>query len=235
MRWLILTCTATEHIMDAQEWLFEKYAPGLPLRDLHYLHLQKEPIHKWTRNVLDLLKSYDDEYIVFGLDDYLPIDTLDREYFNGVVEIVKRENLQRYELGWGASKKAGFILEKDFLRYGPDTQYSVSCQFSIWNLKELKKLLKDNPNWTPWQFEVKGKLDRVGCNVKPVFRWIEESALSGRHPGKINILGLRPSDVEELIDLKLIDGSKTQYGMPRGAVPPFDPKNVGRKYQEFYV
>ena len=201
MRWLILTCDATEHISPAQCYLFGKYTTGL---DKHYLDLENKPIHKWSRNVLELLKPYDDEYIVFGLDDYLPIDTLDREYFNEVVKIVKRENLQRYELGWGASHKAGFIDKGDYLKYGPETQYSVSCQFSIWNLAELKKLLKNNPNWTPWQFEVKGKLQRVGCNVKPVFRWIEESALSGRHPGKVNILGLRPKDVQELIKLKII-------------------------------
>ena len=235
LKWLILTCDATKKIVGAQKHLFNKYAPN---QDLHYLDLGSQPVSTWCANVFELIKNYDDEYVIFGLDDYLPIDHFDTTHFNKVMTLVKNTDIERYELGWGASRKEGFEAKSsiygDYLKYGKTTPYSVSCQFSVWKLSVLKSLLRRNPNWTPWNFEVKGRLAHAACNYKPVFRYIEESALSGRHPGKINVLGLRPRDVEELIELNLIKREDCQYGMPKGSVPPFNPKKVGIKYQEFY-
>lgn len=226
MRWAIVTCNASRHIVAAQQHLFAKYAPKAQLL---YIDVKDEPIATWGNNVAKRLP--DDEYIIFGLDDFLPIDRLKSDKLNEARQITTLFRYDRFELGWGASRKPGFINNFSHLEYGPKTPYSVSCQFSIWQTTSLKTIL--NACSTPWDFEVNNKC-KAACFSYPVFRWIEESALSKRHPGRINVLGLRPADLDELISLRLIDGSKIQYGMPKGTVLPFDPKNAGEKYQPFY-
>lgn len=227
MQWVIVTCSNSRHIVPAQKHLFAKYAPEA---QLNYLDVEDEPVETWGQNVIKRLP--DEEFIVFGLDDYLPIDHLHMERLKDAFRILFLHKYDRFELGWGASRKPGFIDNGDHLQYGESTPYSVSCQFSIWRTESLRKILMRTT--TPWNFEVKHTCI-AACHRDPVaFRWIEESALSGRHPGKINVLGLRPVDVEEMISLKLIDGSRIQYGMPKGAVQPFDPRNAGEKYQQFY-
>lgn len=240
MKWVILTCDATKKIVPAQEYLLKKYVPHLNHLDLQYVDLGNQPVKTWTTNVLNGMSGINDEYIIFGLDDYLPIDYFNYAMFKRYLGIIWSEGIDRFELGWGASKKKGFrkveTVKGNYLRYGSETPYNVSCQFSVWRTSALKTILYENPNWTPWQFEVRGKVSYAACSEEPVFRWIEESAISnGRHPGKVNILGLQPYVVDELIKLGHIKKEECQYGMPRGVVPPFDPKNVGKKYQEFYV
>lgn len=224
MKWVIVTCDNSKHIVPAQKHLFQKYAP---FADLHYLDVESEDVTTWGQNVLKRLP--DDEFIVFGLDDYLPIAHINIEEF--IKAMFLSTQYDRFELGYGASKKTGFIDMGSHLMYGPETPYSVSCQFSIWRTSKLKEILSKCS--TPWNFEVKHKCS-AACFSYPVFRWIEESALSARHPGKINVLGLRPRDVQELISLNLIDESKIQYGMPKGKVPPFDLNKLDEKYKQFY-
>jgi hypothetical protein len=233
MRWIIVTCDATRHIVPAQQWLFKKYAPGV---ELVYIDVEKDDINTWGHNVLRKLP--DDRLVVFGLDDYLPIDHLDIEALEVACKIALFTEVERFELGWGAVH--GFNQGKHlrdafrghpFLWYPRDAVYSVSCQFSVWKMSALTYILYRCT--TPWNFEKKHTA-LAACFEKPVFRWIEESALSSRHPGKINVLGLRPADLEELIGLGLINRSRIQYGMPKGPVPPFDPKALGPKYKPFY-
>ena len=48
-----------------------------------------------------------------------------------------------------------------------------------------------------------------------------ETALSGRYPGKFNILGLKLSDVKWLVELGAINESNLQWGQYFGTVPQF--------------
>lgn len=226
MQWVIVTCSKSRHIVPAQIHLFMKYAPQA---DLYYADLGNESIETWGDNVVKRLPE--DPFIVFGLDDYLPIDNTNLGAFINAFQTLILHDYDRFELGYGASKKVGFIDHGDHLEYGPETPYSVSCQFSIWKTSSLRRILSQST--TPWDFEVNHKC-KAACFSYPVFRWIEESALSKRHPGKINVLGLRPADLEELINRGMIDREKIQYGMPKGPVQPFDVNNVGEKYRQFY-
>lgn len=226
MRWAIVTCSSSRHIVGAQKHLFAKYAP---VAELLYIDVVDEPVATWGLNVLKRLPE--DEYLVFGLDDYLPIDGLNEQLFNYAFGILKMNGYDRFELGYTASRKPGLVKVRNHLVYGPDTPYSVSCQFSIWRSSSLKGILSSCT--TPWDFEVNKKC-KAACFSYPVFRWIEESALSKRHPGKINILGLRPADLEELIRRGMIDKGKIQYGMPKGPVPAFDVNKLGDQYKQFY-
>lgn len=215
MKWLIVTCDASAHIRPVQEWLFKKYAPDVAL---HYLDVHSDPVKTWGRNVIKCLNQIPtiaDKYVVFGLDDYLPTSSIDFTKIHEVMGIIGMYDLDRFELGYGAHNKAPFTKGVDtfvnhghWLAYSTETPYSVSCQFSIWKLSKLREILSQSTD--PWNFETKHKA-WAGCFPKgqEAFRWIEESALSGKKwPGKINVNGLPAEDVEELIKLGLLDESK---------------------------
>ncbi len=221
-------------IVPVQKWLFDKYAPEITVE---YINVEKEDINTWGLNVLKRLPN--NEFIVFGLADFLPINKLNIGEFNKAIRLISNTDIDRFELSWSAPRGRGlinkFYEDEDgiiqYLEYGLETNYSSSVQFSIWRTSSLRKVLSKST--TPWNFEKNHRV-KAACFSEPPFRWIEESALSGRHPGKINVLGLRPDDIEELIEIGFIDRSKIQYGMPKGSVPEFDRNNVGLKYQEFY-
>jgi len=223
IKWLNVTCDNSKHIIPAQKHLFKKYAGFEPT----YLDVGNNPIDNWGKKVASMLPN--DDLIIFGLDDYLPIDYLDNNKLIEATILINTENIERIELGWGASKKNGFIdkvcyvnqddingYKINYLEYGKDTPYKVSCQFSIWKTSALKRVL--NNCTTPWNFEVKG-ICKAACFKEPAFRWIEESAISGRQKGKVNILGLKHSDVKELQNLghlkdNLIYGWKGETQLP---------------------
>lgn len=215
MKWLIVTCDSSAHIRPVQEWLFRKYAPDI---DLHYIDVGSEPVETWGQNVLNRLP--DDLYCIFGLDDYLPVDHINNDRLNLAISIMEDTDCEydRFELfGPHIHKRRGLghvsvfnekrtAVVNEILAFGPNTDYSVSCQFSIWRMQELKSVLMEST--TPWNFEVKHSC-RAASFAEPAFRYIEESALSGKKwPGKINVNGLPAEDVEELIKLGLLDESK---------------------------
>lgn len=214
MKWLIVTCDASAHIRPVQEWLFRKYAPKA---ELHYIDVGKKPISRWGHNVNSRLELIDDYFVIFGLDDYLPTAPIDMDKMRDAAHIMKDyPSLDRFELGYGASNKkpfmkpgqVPFVDQGSWLLYSTGTPYTVSCQFSIWKLSALKDALSLSS--TPWDFEVNCHC-YAGCFPKgqEAFRWIEESALSGKKwPGKINVNGLPAEDVTELIRLGMLDESK---------------------------
>lgn len=212
MKWLIVTCDASKHIRPVQEWLFKKYAPSV---ELHYLDVGNKPVATWGKNVLQLLPKEGMEHVVFGLDDYLPTASLDQRKFAFATIKMSTFHLDRFELGYGAHNKTPFtkgritmVHHGDWLGYGTETPYSVSCQFAIWKLSKLREILSYSTD--PWDFETKHKC-WAGCFPKGLeaFRWIEESALSGKKwPGKINVNGLQPEVVNELIGIGLLDEKK---------------------------
>jgi hypothetical protein len=223
IKWYNVTCDNSKHIVKAQQWLFNKYLSTEP----NYLDVGSVDINKWGVTVAELLP--DDDYIIFGLDDFLPIDKINYNKVEEALQIMIDNNLERFELGWGASKKKGFEVEKDWLRYGLETPYKVSCQFSIWKTEALKREL--NKISTPWAFEINGNCT-AGCFEDYAFRWIEESAISGRQKGKVNLCGMTIEDEEELINLNLINKNDVIYGWKGGYKRTKEA--FGTKYKEYY-
>ena len=201
MKWIIVTCDNSEHIVPVQQYLFQKYAPEIKLG---YIDMIDYPVTRWGAEVGKRVPEHL-EYCVFGLDDYLPTGPFNNSLFFEAQYILKTMNYDRFELGFGACRKKGMISRDlgefyTYLEYGQDTPYSVSCQFSIWKVSALREALFAST--TPWDFEINRKA-RAACFSQPVMRWIEESALSRKWKG-INVNGLDPVVVEELIDRGLI-------------------------------
>lgn len=232
MKWHIVTCDKTRHIVPAQQYLFDKYVPGA---DITYIDVEDEPIETWSHNVLKRLDTTD-EYIIFGLDDFLPIDhfydipipstMVAQDDVDGMRVPIK---FDRMELGWGGSRK-GDIVTPYWKLFAPDELYRVSCQFSIWRTEALRDAL--TPVRTPWKFETKGRLDGHVYGLQKPWRYIEESALSGRQEGKVNLCGLRTEDIDDLIFNGLVDPDTIVYGWKGNHQRTKE--SYGRKYKQYY-
>lgn len=188
-----MTCDKTGHIVPAQRHLFAKY---LPEADIHYINVGSQDVRKWTHNVLEALTTKD-EYIIFGLDDFLPIDSF--------VLLQLPDKFDRVELGWSGSRKGD-----ESGKFKMCEKYRVSCQFSAWRVDALKRALEAKRS--PWEFEVYGNLPGDVYGIKKPFMYIEESALSKRQEGKVNLCGLRMDDINELLDLRLVKKQDIIYG-----------------------
>lgn len=206
MKWLIVTCDKSRHILRAQNWLFVKYAPEA---DVQYIDLGVNDLERWGPDVAKQLP--DDPFVVFGLDDYLPIGELNNYRLSLGAAILKEKNYDRWELfGPHVHNRPG-IRTIDYWNWSyyemepGTTPYTVSCQFSVWRTTTLKRILNDST--TPWNFEVSHACE-AACFTDPTFKYIEESALSKRWTGKINVNGMKADDVNELVRLGYLDESK---------------------------
>jgi len=210
MNWMIVTCWNTQHIVRIQKYLFEKYAEN---ETLCYVNIGDTPISEWTYRVFERLNMYYlPDYVVFGLDDYLPTSELIPERLDKALDICKRDDLQRFEIGYGASMKGDrrYTKHSDYWQYKTDTPYTVSTQFSIWNSISLRIALKKVRN--PWEFEMEAKLERVGCFPDPCIHCIEQGAISKRIPGKINLYGMSAVDIDDLVARGMVKRKDIVYG-----------------------
>ena len=237
MRFCIATSDKTSWILKQFSYLFDKYCPEIDKVDIigysvfpelpdryktmTFLGTQID-MRDWSVNLLHYFNSIDDEFIVFGLDDFLPIRPIDYDVFNTTLHYMKRDSsISRYEIGVGHCWHKHKPIIKSFNdfnihKYGEESLYKSSTQFSVWRRQELIKLLSNN--WTPWDFEVIGSHfingDVIATDGKYAFEWVQ-SSISSIHPNTINVSGLKTHDVEHMIKIGLFDKSKLQLGIKK--------------------
>jgi len=202
MRWINVTCNASKHIVLAQRALFDKYVDNVGLQ---YIDTTNRPLEQWCKIVLDGLSTVWESEVIFGLDDYLPTGKCDLFKLYPVHTSLYREGIEwdRLAIGRGCSRTKNTIDRGDYVEYTDQSPYHVSCQFSLWQTDSLRRVLHE-VNGTPWQFEKKG-ICKAFALKEPAFSWIEESALSQRWPGKVNVNGLSKEDVDELVKLRYLE------------------------------
>ncbi len=241
MKWLISTSDSLSYILKPYAWLMDKYLPEIT--DIHVLGYSVFPelperfncvslapeqvsLDTWTRNLYNYIKDIEDEFVVFTLEDLLPIRTIDYKILDVAFELMKkRSSAGRYELGTGHCwhdwdlNRYLFEISKNFsvYEYGYKSLYRISTQTSIWRTRYLLRYL-DN-DWTPWQFEIEGSkiaqddpYNIIATQHKYALEWVH-SALSSKYPDMINVAGIQHSDVEEMIELGLLDRNKLQLGI----------------------
>lgn len=202
LKWYNVTSDNSAHIVPLQEYLFSEFLGFYP----RYINLGKNDVTKWGKEVAHKLPE--DEYIVFGLDDYLPHHPIKWQQFYYAQDRLFEHDLERFELGRDASRHPHLKPFDKWFMYTDPTPYSVSCQFSIWKTEALKRELRKAS--TPWVFEVEGKA-KAGCLKDAAMIYNESSAVSGRKKGKVNLAGMPQYLVEEVIGLGLVDPSKVVY------------------------
>jgi len=239
----IITCDKTNWVLNVTIPLLNKYwnikksvkilgfsKPDIEFNDDYEfisMRPKQESIDDWSKDIYSVIKNDPNEFVIFMLDDFLPRGYLNEEIFNFLFDKIENDkSIMRCGLGIDLHYQLNKIIEqKD--DYGviellENAEYKITTQPSIWRKDLLLYYLLKSTS--PWNFEVNNRtLEHrvIGTNGQYAFKWIEESALSGRHPDKFNILGLSREDIRWIIDNNLVTEDKLQYGQHIGKVPQF--------------
>jgi len=235
MKWCIATSDSLSYILKPYAWLMDKYLPEITdINILGYSVFPELPykydcvsleeiqvtLDTWTRNLYNYFQHVRDEFVVFTLEDLLPIRSINYAVFNTAFQYMQdNEKVGRYELGTGHCwhKDINYVDIDNIYEYGYNSLYRISTQTAIWRTEYLLEYL--NHDWSPWQFEVEGsKIAQTDGKVviatekNYALEWVH-SALSSKYPDMINVQGIKHEDVEEMIALGLLDRNKLQLGI----------------------
>lgn len=242
----IITSDATSDILPTSCFLFNKYwgsnqefkvlgnhEPKWTMpENFKFIKIKNENnIQKWTRYIYEYIKNNETaEYFLFSLDDYLPNANLKPEILENILSYAKKtKKVGRISLARLDVEKWEIVensLGYDIVELKTNSPYRISCQISIWNREYFLKYFEKD--WTPWQLELEGSKYAqtdgwkvLGTNRDWAFGWLEESALSGRWPGMVNVLGLQLEDIKYCLEKKNLKLEQLQYGIWYDCKIPF--------------
>ena len=241
----IITCDKTNHILNVTIPFLDKYwnipkevkilgfgDPGVELPN-GYEFISMAPkqlsIETWATDIANVMEKENNEYVIFMLDDFIPTDYVNTKVLDKVYSLIETDKtVVRCALGIDLFVNLPHdVIEEcdgfDIIEQKQESSYRITTQPSIWKKDYLLSYLRKSSN--PWSFETSNMANDgnriIGTKGQYSFRWIEETALSGRHPGKINVLGMKPSDIKWCVDNKLFEEEKLQYGQHIDRVPQF--------------
>lgn len=243
------TCDKTSYILPTTIYLYKKFIntltpkfkilgfsrPNLPdWQNVEFIKLSNEPqeLSKWSWYLYNYFKNIDEEYIFFALDDFFPINYLNKYAYDFVINFMK----QNKDVGYcivdqdvtacpSRNEYHSTIIENEKLfvyRRKKNINYQICLQPGIWNREYLCIIF--NNFFTPWQIElnatpIANKLDKyynIGSskNMKDtrcIMHYSTQSSLSSKWEG-ISVLGLKHDIVLELINHNLIPPSNLLIG-----------------------
>lgn len=237
MKLIIVTSSNTKHVLPIQTEQMFKYG-WLETFRVNYVE-HKQGLKLWCRTIADFLEDFTSENIVLGLDDFIPIDYPDPEQLANAKLLLDFGAFQRVELNWGGAKHREKVARTmdgiDYFEFTKNHPYTVSTQFSMWHRPSLIRILRE-VDGDPWDFEKKGRANACAL-ASPALRYIEESMLSNRKPGRFNVLGLSLNDQENLVRRGYLEKSKMIYGWKGQSVDiPIEKiqQLAGEKYRRYY-
>lgn len=235
MKVLVATSDKTSHILTAFEYLMDKYCPELiDIEILGYgvfpklgekyniisLHSHQKSINEWCERLHKHITTLPDEYVIFGLEDLLPVRPINYKTFNLGFELMQlNSSVGRYELGTGHCwhSNTSELNGTPFYLYGSESLYRISTQWAIWRREYLLEYLRNA--WSAWDFEIEGSriasIDGrdVICSYKDhAWHWVH-SALSGKYPDMVNVIDIDRKDVEDMIAIGILQRDKLQLGI----------------------
>lgn len=240
MQIYIATSDATSYILTAFAFLLDKYAPEiervnvlgyskfpeLPARyNCISLAEKQDGLNSWSANLYKYFRDKKNDYVIFGLDDFLFRREIDYTIFGLAKTLVSEYRAQRFELGVGDSLH---INERTYRRYNnflvyqygnkasdiptEHWNYKVNTQFSVWDRETLLRYL--NHNRTPAEFEILGSREALKENLsvmasygRTAFDYVH-SGISNKFPGMVNVYGIEPDVVDEMIQTGILHPDK---------------------------
>lgn len=137
----------------------------------------------WSNNLLKSLESVKTKYVFLLFDDYIINSTINESRFIELLTLLEKTNgayveaiIDNGQFLYGHEKHKDFVPGiKDVIYRSRDSECRNSLQASIWNTKELKKLIDINES--AWDFEVKGS-KRTNNNQKPFYLVMDNPVIS---------------------------------------------------------
>jgi hypothetical protein len=230
MKVILVGYPGSKKIISTSSYLINKYLPkdfdiyflnfgdydGEIVRG-NYISLdteQKGGVSSWARYIADYLSSFDDNFIIFSLDDYFLSKPLDKESYEKLLNLMKTDDsIGAAKLGITPSYRTDdyTIIFDDIYVLKKGAVCPATTQYNIWNRKFLISLLEKISN--PWEFEGLNNLDKlvIGSLSIPL-KYPEPSSLSSRHPEKINVFGNSVEDIEKCIKMGYLNEKDLSLG-----------------------
>jgi len=197
---------------------------------------QKGGASSWSKYLLEYLNTIEDEYIIFTLEDFFPTASPNLDLLNKAQHMcVENPTIGRFDISIDTYTYPGYSIIQNWgplklLEKGPGVDYRISTQPAIWRKNFLAKILVHTT--TPWDFEVNGSQisnkygEKILAFGDPTYRnfpsyWIHKGAVSRYHKDKVNVLGLDPQTIKEMVNEGLLDEDKLQWGHGMARCPPF--------------
>jgi len=213
----------SKRILAASACLADKFLPsGFQVQYLNFgecpafLHgcdyvslddTQKGGVGAWSKYLRRHLKVIRDEFVVFGLDDYLLDAPMDRKVFDTLFRAV----VDDAEVVCARLCQSDFYTDREkrirpdgLIELTPEAAYSVTTQYCLWRRDALLDVLAQVED--PWQFEMTGSvyLNSTGWKVigspTPALRYPDESCLSTKWTG-VRVRGNNRENVDFLLGM----------------------------------
>lgn len=235
MKTILVGYEGSKKILAASSYLMNKYLPSeFEIFFLNYGDYSGELVtgsyvslddeqrggsESWSRYLVDYLSKVQDDFIIFGLDDYLLSNPIDLESYRELLDYMMDDySIGAAKLGIspGYRKNDYDILEDHVYMLKREANYSATTQLCIWRRHFLIDVLSRVR--TPWQFElvgsdyIKGTGAKIIGSLKMPLRYPEPSSISSRHPEHISVFANRVGDVEECINLGYLEESDLIMG-----------------------
>lgn len=183
MKIILVGYKLSQCLVPVNKYLASKYLKGFDMNYVNYEGL----ISEWGKSLAEFLKRFDDEYIIFSLDDFFISAPIDMKVYKKALK----------EMGGDVvCIKLCHCTEEEH------KEYPVVAQYCLWNREYLIWLLSCCHR--PWDFEFDGlKLFKKKVLLRPCLIYDTSSAISGRWHG-IRLDGLSDEDIKYIKENKLI-------------------------------
>ena len=102
---------------------------------------------EWSDGLRDYFKSIDDEWFIYATEDMFLVYPVNFSSLQKL-ETYMVDGVGRINITNDACRKYYSIVEDNVVELKQDSDYRISCIYSIWNKEFMLKYLK--PNMTPW-------------------------------------------------------------------------------------
>ena len=223
MKIILAGYEGSKKILSTTSFLYKKYIPSD--FDIFYLNYgkfsgeletgtyislddqQKGGSSSWSRYLVNYLKSLDDEFVIFSLDDYLQSNYMNWQAYENAYNYMKSDSyIVSCKMSIGPTYRLNDFDKIDDQIYllRKTAGYSATTQMNLWRRNFLIDILSRIS--TPWEFELNASPYLSSSSFKVIgsfdviFNYPEPSSISSRHPNKISVLGNKISDIDKCID-----------------------------------
>jgi hypothetical protein len=255
MKVYLSTCDKTSHILPATIFLYRKYVgedtefiilgfnkPVLPdwnrITFISFLPRQ-DNINTWTSFLHDYFVNVQEEFIFFALDDHFPIDYINRDCYDAVMEHMKNNPVGFCTIAQQPSSSpirnevSQIITDNDkvfiYSRKKP-LNYQLTLLPGIWRREYLLRMFKTAVS--PWDFELYvsnfanqddgyynlSTSDFPRNKVKCMIRYGIRSSLCDRWWRGINVSGLQGDIVKQMINIGLLNREDLIIAYEQGSI-----------------